>query len=135
MKTLMLAFSFLLVSFLPSSVNAETKAADSVVAVAFHADWCPGCKILGPKMKEVRSGGELDKANILFVKLNFTDKVTTHQSKLHAEALGLGEMFKKNAGKTGFVLLVDPKTHEVVDKIDYKMDVEEIAKKLKMKTM
>ncbi len=126
MKKLLMALSLLVMSFLPFLANAMTETTDGIYAVSFHADWCPGCKILAPKMGEVKSSGELDGKNILFIKFNVTDKKTTHQSMLHAEALGLGELFKKNAGKTGFILLLDPKTHEILGKITHEMEVEKI---------
>ena len=126
MKKILMALSLLVMSYLPFSAHAMTETTDGIYAVSFHADWCPGCKILSPKMDEVRSSGELDGKNILFVKFNVTDKTTTHQSMLHAEALGLGELFKENAGKTGFILLLDPKTHEVLGKITPEMDVDKI---------
>ena len=61
----------------------------------------------------------------LTVKLDQTDK-DSKQAEYMLVALGLGDLWKENAGKTGFVLLVDTTTKKVVNTITYKQDVKEI---------
>ncbi len=90
---------------------ASSARSPKLLVVAFHADWCGKCKVLGPKvMGDVAPafGGD-----VLFVKLDLTDK-NSPQAEYMLAALGLGDLWTENAGKTGFALLVDPATKKVV---------------------
>lgn len=117
MKKILLMLGLVATFILPTSVNAETKSANSLYAVAFHADWCGSCQTLGANVVKARGKADLDNKDVLFVKLDLTNAATRHQSSLMASALGLGEFYKTNAGKTGFVLLVNAKNGEVVGKL------------------
>jgi thiol-disulfide isomerase/thioredoxin len=133
MKKILTIFTMIILGVLSfGQVNAEEMQHDSpLYAVAFHADWCPGCKVLGPNMKKARADATLDAEKVLFVKLDLTDDVTKNQAHLMANALGLGDFYKSNAGKTGFVLLVDAKTGEHVGKVTHDMDAMAIVKEIK----
>jgi thiol:disulfide interchange protein len=85
--------------------------APSLLVVAFHAEWCGKCKVLGPKvMGDVAPAFRTD---VLFVKLDLTDK-DSPQAEYMLAALGLGDLWAEHAGKTGFALIVDPDTKKVV---------------------
>ena len=73
---------------------------------------------------------EFEEQPVLFVKMNMTNKFTAHQSKLLATQLGLSEIFKKKQGMTGFVLLINADTNEVINKITTDDDVTDIVKKV-----
>jgi thiol:disulfide interchange protein len=93
--------------------RAESSSARTpkLLVVAFHADWCGKCKVLGPKvMGDVAPafGGD-----VLFVKLDLTDK-NSPQAEYMLAALGLGDLWTEHAGKTGFALIVDPATKKAV---------------------
>ncbi len=77
-----------------------------VIAVFFSADWCPSCKQLAPVLEEARKVGEFDKKDILFVKLDLTDKATIHQSILLSSALGIAPFVQKQGSSTGYVALL-----------------------------
>jgi peptide-methionine (R)-S-oxide reductase len=99
--------------------NAETtsKKADKkekailakpkIIAIYFYADWCGNCKVLSPKVTEARNKGELDSKEVLFVKLNLTDKASIHQALLLAEGLGISEYVKKQGSSTGYLAILD----------------------------
>lgn len=106
----------------PSS-QARAAEAPKIIAVNFYADWCPGCKALKPKLEEAMM--DASGQPCLTVKLDQTDK-NSKQSEYMLSALGLGDLWKEHAGKTGYVLLVDAKTHKVVNTITYKQEVKEI---------
>lgn len=99
-----------------------------IYAVMMHADWCGTCKALDPKITQAREKGKLDSKNLLFVQLDLTNETTTHQAAMMAAALGITELFDSNAGKTGFMLLIDAETGEKIARITNKLDVESITK-------
>jgi len=109
------------------SGQARAAEAPKVIAINFYADWCPGCKALKPKLEEAMKDAAGQPC--LTVKLDQTDK-DSKQAEYMLSALGLGDLWKENAGKTGFVLLVDAKTHKVMNTITYKQDVKEIQSAL-----
>lgn len=122
MKNFILTLSLIVLAFVPFAANADKHDQTNLYAVAFHADWCGSCKILGPNITKARGKADLDNQNVLFVTLDLTNATTRNQSKLMAHALGLGEFYKTNAGKTGFVLLVNSKTGEILGKLTKDMD-------------
>lgn len=90
-------------------------AAPDKIAILMYADWCGSCKILDPKLKSVQP--EFERGNILFVRFDLTNDATKHQSSLLAQALGVGELYEKNAGKTGYLAIVDRASGESIDRI------------------
>lgn len=109
------------------SAQAHVAEAPKIIAVNFYADWCPGCKALKPKLDEAMSVA--DGKPCLTVKLDQTDK-DSKQAQYMLAALGLGDLWKEHAGKTGYVLLVDAKTHKVVSTITYQQEIKEIKSTL-----
>ncbi len=101
--------------------------APKVIALSFYADWCPGCQALKPKLESVMKAA--GKQPCLFVKLDQTDK-ESRQAEFLLASLGLGELWKENGGKTGFTLLVEPKSKKVVGKIMADQDTESIKSTL-----
>ncbi len=135
MKKLFLAFAVTMMAILPMTSSHADKMAEkssdaTLYAVAFHADWCGSCKTLGPNVIKARGQADLDNQNVLFVKLDLTDKATRSQAELMANALGLGDFYKENNGKTGFVLLVNSKTGETVGKLTKDMSSGDIKTKI-----
>lgn len=101
-----------------SADNGKAVMTDNTLyAVTFHADWCGTCRKLEPELVEARANGDLDNQNVLFVTLDLTNDTTKHQAGLLASALGIGDFYESNRGKTGFVLLVNGKTGETVGRI------------------
>ncbi len=116
---------------LPFQVNAGT--APKLMAVSFHADWCGSCNKIAPQLQKARGKADLDNKDILFVKLDLTNGTTRNQSALLASAIGLGDFYKENNGKTGFVLLVDSATGEHVGKITKEHDSAKIIELINSK--
>ncbi len=86
-----------------------------VVGVLFYADWCGSCKVLDPKLDEVKK--QFMDQPIYFTRVNLTDECTKKQSAMLAEWVGLGEIYREHATKTGFMLLIDPQTKKVLSKL------------------
>lgn len=110
----------------PSGAQAAAEV-PKVIAINFYAEWCPGCKALKPKLEEAMKDAAGQPC--LTVTLDQTDK-DSNQAQYMLAALGLGDLWKEHAGKTGYVLLVNTKTKKVVATINYKQDVKEIKSTL-----
>ena len=109
----------------------EKKMEATTTAVAFHADWCGGCKILGPKMEEVFNNlDDETKAKVKMVKFNFTDDATKAASKELAAQHGISDIYPEGKPSTGIVKLLD-NDGSVLTEIHYKMSVEEITNIIK----
>jgi len=98
--------------FFSSPVQAQAFEKPAYYAVKFHSDYCGSCKIMAPEIDQAFGEGGLNKEDILFVKLDFTDKGTIHQAKLKAAALGIDGFLKEAGAKTGYMVLLDAATNE-----------------------
>ena len=107
-----------------SDAKDAMMAKPAVYAVAFHSDNCGSCKVLGPKMGEAVSGFEADDLQV--VKFDLTDEVTSAAALATATSHNWTEIYTSNAPKTGFVLLIDGETNEVLAKITKTMSADEI---------
>ncbi len=120
----------LVLTFVPTLASAE-KEQPEVLGVLFYADWCGSCKVLDPEIQKARGKSDLDNEPVLFVRLDLTDATRRYQSSLMATSLGLGDFYKENAGATGFMLLVDAETKEVISMLTKKMDAAAITSAVK----
>ena len=94
--------------------DAAAKRKTKLYAVAFHADWCPACKQLGPKVME--SAKQMTELGAELIKLDYTNEATTKAISEQAKWLGISDVVEKNPG-TGKVLLIDPVTKQIVGQI------------------
>jgi thiol:disulfide interchange protein len=94
---------------------AAGPAAPKMVGVLMYADWCNSCKVLDPRLQAVQP--EFGQSDILFVRFDFTNERSAHQARLLAGALGVDALYAQNAGKTGYLALVDLATGQIVEKI------------------
>lgn len=92
------------------------------------AVWCGKCREMNPKLDEVRPqfAGE----PVLFVKFDMTDEFAVEQSKMLAQRLDLTEIFNANEGKTGYMLLIDPVTKEVLATLTSDLSEEDLHQKI-----
>lgn len=121
--TLLLSFGVLA----PISSNA----ADSpdVVGILFYADWCGSCKTLDPKIETVKQ--EFADDSILFTRVDLTDDFTKQQSAYLAAMLGLEEVYAQNNAKTGFMLLVNRESGQVLSKLTKTQSETEISRAIR----
>jgi thiol-disulfide isomerase/thioredoxin len=120
--------SLVMFNFKPAAAEmiAKSEMSGPKIVATFHADWCSGCKVLAPKMKEAKQALGLEDTNLVFVTFDLTDDATKRQAALLADALGIKDIYEAHAPKTGMVLFIDQKTKEVQHKIHYKSSVEEL---------
>ncbi|MCI0387850.1 MAG: thioredoxin domain-containing protein [Acidobacteria bacterium] len=95
-----------------------------VLGVLFYADWCGSCKALEPKLDQVKRG--FQGQPILFTRFDLTDDFTNDQSARYAALLGLENYYRENAGKTGYMLLIDAQSKKLLGKITKLNSPEEI---------
>ncbi|VAW01990.1 hypothetical protein MNBD_ALPHA06-1891 [hydrothermal vent metagenome] len=111
------------------TIAAERVEDQPVTSVMFYSNWCGACQILDPKLEKAKLG--FTDRPVDFVKFNFSYAMV-QGAKLQAlaEEKNLTNIYAKNKGKTGFVLLIEPKTERVMDVITMRDSVEEITAKL-----
>ncbi len=83
-----------------------------IVAATFASEWCPACKVLEPKLAEVIP--EFAGEPVTFIEFDFTFGERKDLAEL-ADAHGVGEIYARNKGATGFTLLIDADTGEIID--------------------
>lgn len=110
--------------------EGSTSDKPAVYGVLFYADWCGSCKALDPKVTQAREMAKLDTQDVLFVTLDLTNDITKHQAALMAATLGISDVYENNAGKTGFMLLLNAGSGEKLAQLTYKMEVSDIATRI-----
>ncbi len=103
-----------------------------VVGLYFHASWCAACAMLDPEMQAASE--ELKKSPFLLVTLDVSNKLTQYKAGMTASAMGFADIYANTGVKTGFVILIDTKTGEEVDRITKNDDATTIANKIKALT-
>lgn len=83
-----------------------------IVAATFYATWCSPCRVLEPKLSDVIP--EFADKPVKFVKLDFTFGKRDEVEALAARE-GLDDVYRQFGGASGFTLLVDQETGEVID--------------------
>lgn len=119
-------FILMFFAYAPQS-NASETPSPKLIAVKHHGDWCGSCKKMGSVFTDLRN--KFDGQPILFVELDLTNVSTRNQAELLASALGLKSIYNENPG-TGFILLIDPKTHKVVQKLTADQNLKVMAKEI-----
>ncbi len=106
------AAGFALFARAPAESPAAQPEKPEIIAATFNSAWCSSCKILKPKLAKIMPhfAGEA----VAFVELDFTFGARD-EVKAEAEHYGLGDIYERNKGATGFTLLVDADTGEIVD--------------------
>ncbi len=85
-----------------------------IVAATFSSAWCSSCKILEPRLSDIIP--DFVDQPVKFVKLDFTFGQRADIQE-QAEAEGLGEIYPRFKGATGFTLLIDHETGEILDSL------------------
>lgn len=113
----------------------EAKAQDNeneevtLIAVRMYADWCGNCKQLDAKIDEIKS--DFADTGILFLYYDQTDDYTSSQATKKAQVLGMSDIFSEYKGRTGMLLLVNPKTGELIEELSHRTSRSRLQEKLK----
>ena len=97
-----------------------------VVIVDFHADWCGKCEQLGPSLSKAEEN--LADEPALFVKLDMTNDRTKKQAEYLMAELGMGDIWTEHGTATGFALVLDTQSDQVLSKINFNSSADEIGK-------
>ncbi len=89
-------------------------AEPEIIAATFSSAWCSSCKILEPRLKALIP--DFSDQPVKFVKLDFTLGQRGAVADKAARE-GLGQIYPQYKGATGFTLLVDADTGEIVDSL------------------
>jgi len=95
-----------------------------LVAAMFRSSWCSACRILEPRVDDVREAYE--DAPMEFVRFDFTlGRRGSLREK--AEEAGIADLFDELEGRTGFLVLMDRETGQVFEIITTNYNREHIA--------
>jgi len=114
-----------------SSVASATEVSQEqpVIAAMFYSNWCGACQILEPRLEAVRP--TFAGHNVDFVTFDFSYALVRGKAiKTLAEEKGIADIYEKNKGRTGFMLLIDPATETVLDIVTIRDSKEAITAKL-----
>jgi thiol-disulfide isomerase/thioredoxin len=101
----------------PASEATQPVEGSRVAAVFVHADWCPSCRALDPKLEKVIASD--DWQGVTFIRIDFTGR-DREAVFSEADKLGIGEAIRSyfsNGIRTGLLLIVDIDHQGVVDVI------------------
>ncbi|WDI32366.1 thioredoxin domain-containing protein [Hyphococcus flavus] len=90
-----------------------------IIAATFESAWCSACKILKPRLAKVIP--DFADKPVKFVSLDFTFGQRADIEK-QAAAEGLADIYPRFEGATGFTLLVDKDTGEIIDSLTVSYD-------------
>ncbi len=111
---------------IPSAASVQAPA---LYVVKMHADWCPGCRILGDLRETVAP--HVEGLPVRFVTLDLTDRRSTERALVKARVMGLEEVWLRNQGRTGVVLLIEPGQDEVAEMFTARDSAEKIAEAIR----
>jgi len=107
------------------SAERTEQQGPAVIAIKFHADWCGYCKAMGSVFEELQA--KYDQQPVLFVTFDQTRSYKAQQSKYLAHAMDLQDVWNRHGGKTGFVLLIDAETNDVVERLDHQQSLKDMG--------
>ncbi len=108
-----------------SSEKAASVKGPEIIAVKFHADWCGYCKAMGPVFQELQA--KFDQQPVLYVTFDQTREYNRIQSQFMAQVMGLAPAWEKHGGSTGFILLIDANTKQIVNKLTHDQNLKEMG--------
>jgi len=119
------AIAFVAVPAAAQRSASDGAAGPEVIAIKFHADWCGYCKQMGPVFEELQA--KYDQESALYVVFDQTRDFERRQSEYLASAMGLDRVWAEHGGKTGFVLLIDAETRQVIDKLTHQQGLKDMG--------
>ncbi|MEO0794378.1 MAG: thioredoxin domain-containing protein [Verrucomicrobiota bacterium] len=101
--------------------SAEPKA----IGLLFYSDACGSCKILDPNIQAVKE--DFATQPILFATFDHSNTESRNQAALLAASLGVAKLYDEQQKASGYMLIVDPKTGKILQKLT-KTDSQEAIK-------
>lgn len=121
-----LALSLAALIWLALSAGGTAFANDEprLVAATFRSAWCGPCRVLEPRIEAAQRAHE--GAPVEFVRFDFTYGARDALAR-RAEAEGIEQAYAENAPDTGFTLLIDRETGDVLARITMRYRQQDIA--------
>jgi len=121
-------------NFLRSDLIGGAQAAEEaleeqprLVAATFRSSWCGACRVIEPRIEDVQE--EYEDAAIDFLRFDFT-LGRRGGLRERAEAEGISELFDQLEGRTGFMVLMDRETGDVIEIVTMRYSRENIREAL-----
>jgi len=108
-----------------SSMTNDSANGPELIAIKFHADWCGYCKAMGSVFEELQA--KFDQEPVLYETFDQTREFNRTQSRYMAHAMELGSVWEDHGGKTGFVLLIDAESREVVQRLTHEQSLKQMG--------
>lgn len=96
----------------PGAVSAAYAGEPELIAATFSSEWCASCRVLKPNLARVLP--DFAGKPVRFVEYDFTFG-QTEAIRAQADADGIGEIYARFKGATGFTVLVDAGSGEIID--------------------
>ena len=132
MRLSVIAIAALAVFMVPNFFRAEwdtaaqAEAVDErprLVAAMFRSSWCASCRIIEPRIEDVRE--DYEDAAVEFIRFDCT-LGRRGGLRERAEEAGISEVFLELEGRTGFMLLIDRETGQVFEAVTTAYDRDNI---------
>lgn len=109
---LVAAAGFALYANKPAASAAAAPAGDEeLIAATFNSQWCASCKILKPRLLKIMP--EFASEPVRFVEYDLS--FGPDRARAAAAADGLSSVYERFSGATGYTLIIDADTGEIVD--------------------
>jgi thiol-disulfide isomerase/thioredoxin len=92
----------------------EIEERPRLVAALFRSSWCGSCRILEPRLDDVRPD-YLD-ADMEFIRFDFT-RGRRDALRTRAEEAGISRLYERLEGRVGFMVLMDRETGQIFEVI------------------
>ncbi|MHC4220303.1 MAG: thioredoxin domain-containing protein [Planctomycetota bacterium] len=102
----------------------ERATAADIIAVQFYAEWCSPSQVVAERVRALREASA-DK-RVLFVRLDLTDDTRREQAQLLMSSLGCGQIWDKQRGRTGELLLIDAHAMRPISTLDQDDDADQM---------
>lgn len=118
-----------LVSMVLTPAHAASALAPSLqgkpVVVEIYASWCGSCQTIKPVLKRLRAR---EGNSIHWVHFDVSNSAAAQQSSTRAEALGLGEFFRKRRSQPSLVSVINPATGAAIQTFRAQTDLNSYLK-------
>jgi len=118
----------MIAAFMAISLLVQEPAPEppDLLAVNFFSHFCGPCLVLDIRLEPVLP--DYTDASIEFVRLNQT--FGQGRARDTAAAYGLSDIYEQTGGSSGFILLIDQSTGEILDRLTIAQDATEIRQRL-----
>ena len=107
------------------AVEQVSQGAPQLIAASFTSAWCSSCRILEPRLAKVMPAFK-DSA-VEFIDFDFTFGETDELAAL-AAAHSLTRLYEANKGATGFTVLLDAGSGEIIDTLTMNFTTDDIER-------